>query len=56
MIDMEPARKVTVEVTNRTIVRTILWIVASIVLFKFLGYISHIITLIFAAFFFSACT
>jgi predicted PurR-regulated permease PerM len=51
MIDMEPARKVTVEVTNRTIVRTILWIVASIVLFKFLGYISHIITLIFAAFF-----
>jgi predicted PurR-regulated permease PerM len=51
MIGMEPARKVTVEVTNRTIARTILWIVASIVLFKFLGLISHIITLIFAAFF-----
>jgi predicted PurR-regulated permease PerM len=51
MIDMEPARKVTVEVTNKTIFRTIFWIVASIVLFKFLGYISHIITLIFAAFF-----
>jgi predicted PurR-regulated permease PerM len=48
---MEPARKITVEVTNKTIVRTILWIVATIFLFKFLGIVSHVITLIFAAFF-----
>jgi predicted PurR-regulated permease PerM len=51
MKHMEPARKVTVEVTNRTILRTILWILATILLFKFLGHITHIISLIFAAFF-----
>lgn len=45
------SRKVTVNVSNRTIVRTILWIVATILLFKFLGKISHGLTLIFAAFF-----
>jgi predicted PurR-regulated permease PerM len=48
---MQPSRKVTVEVTNKTIVRTILWIVASVLFFNFLGHISHVITLIFAAFF-----
>ncbi|MBX4190843.1 AI-2E family transporter [Candidatus Saccharibacteria bacterium] len=45
------SRQVTVTVTNRTIVRTILWIVASIMLYKFFGRISHGLTLIFAAFF-----
>jgi len=44
-------RKVTVNVTNRTIVRTILWVVAAIILYKFIGRISHGLTLIFAAFF-----
>jgi predicted PurR-regulated permease PerM len=44
-------RKVTVNVTNRTIVRTILWIALSIVLYKFIGRISHGLTLVFAAFF-----
>jgi predicted PurR-regulated permease PerM len=49
---MEPSRrKTTVEVTNQTIVRAILWIVATIILFKFLAMVSHVITLIFAAFF-----
>jgi predicted PurR-regulated permease PerM len=48
---MQPSRKVTVEVTNRTIVRTILWIIAFVILLKFLGQISHVISLIFAAFF-----
>lgn len=43
--------KVTVNVTNRTIIRTILWVVASILLYKFLGRISHGLTLIFASFF-----
>jgi predicted PurR-regulated permease PerM len=48
---MQPPRKVTVMITNQTIVRTILWIVATVFLFKFLGHVTHVITLIFAAFF-----
>jgi predicted PurR-regulated permease PerM len=44
-------QKVTVNVTNRTIVRTIFWIVATIVLYHFVGRISHGLTLIFASFF-----
>lgn len=45
------SRQVTVTVTNRTIVRTILWIVATILLYHFIGRISHGLTLIFASFF-----
>lgn len=48
---MEPSRKVTVNITNRTIVRTILWVVGTIILFKLIGQTSHILTLIFSAFF-----
>ena len=48
---MEPHRDVVVNVTNRTIVRTILWIVAAVLAYKFVGRVGHIITLIFAAFF-----
>jgi len=44
-------QKVTVNVSNRTIVRTILWVVATIFVYHFLGRISHGLTLIFAAFF-----
>jgi predicted PurR-regulated permease PerM len=44
-------RNVTVTVANRTILRIILWIVASIIVFKFIGKISHPLTLIFASFF-----
>lgn len=51
MIRMSANQEVTVNVTNRTIVRTILWIVITIILFKFVGRISHGLTLIFAAFF-----
>ena len=43
--------KVTVNVTNRTIVRAILWVVATILLYHFVGRISHGLTLIFASFF-----
>jgi predicted PurR-regulated permease PerM len=50
MLGME-SRKVTVNVTNRTIVRTIIWILATIILYKFVGRISHGLTLIFASFF-----
>jgi predicted PurR-regulated permease PerM len=48
---MEPARNVTVNVTNRTMVKTILWIVAAILAYKFVGRVAHVLTLIFAAFF-----
>jgi predicted PurR-regulated permease PerM len=50
---MGPARKVTVNITNKTIVRTILWIVATIIMYKFLGKVTHVLTLVFAAFFLS---
>jgi predicted PurR-regulated permease PerM len=43
--------KVTVNVTSRTIVRTILWVVLTIILYKFIGRISHGLTLVFASFF-----
>lgn len=45
------SNRVTVNVTNRTIVRTILWVVATILLYRFVGRISHGLTLIFASFF-----
>src|SRR4051812_25839479 len=48
---MESGRNVTVNVTNRTIVRTILWIVAIMLIYKFVGRVGHILTLVFAAFF-----
>ncbi len=43
--------KVTVTVTNRTIVRTILWILATILLYRFIGRITHVLILISSAFF-----
>lgn len=45
------SRKVTVNITNRTIVRTILWIIAAILAYRFIGQVSHVLTLIFAAIF-----
>ena len=48
---MDSGRKVTVNVTNRTIVRAIIWILATVILYKFVGRISHGLTLIFASFF-----
>src|SRR5437868_10208418 len=44
-------RKVTVNLTNRTIVRAILWVVVTIIIYHFVGRISHGLTLIFASFF-----
>lgn len=43
--------RVIVSVTNRTIVRTILWVVAAIATYKFIGRISQILTIIFVSFF-----
>jgi predicted PurR-regulated permease PerM len=48
---MQPARKVTVNVTNKTIVRSILWIVATILVFHFVGRISYALTLVFVSLF-----
>lgn len=48
---MNNRQRVTVNVTNRTIVRTILWIAAAIAAYKFVGRVGHILTLIFIAFF-----
>ncbi|MDB5161216.1 MAG: hypothetical protein JWO96_596 [Candidatus Saccharibacteria bacterium] len=48
---MNNGRDVTVNITNRTIVRTIFWIVLAILLFRFMGRISHSLTLIFSSFF-----
>jgi predicted PurR-regulated permease PerM len=48
---MDYNRKVTVNISNKTIVRTLLWIAAAIILYKFIGQVAHVLTLIFAAFF-----
>ncbi|MBI2592466.1 AI-2E family transporter [Candidatus Saccharibacteria bacterium] len=48
---MESGQKVTVSVANRTIVRAILWVVAAILIYRFIGQISHVLTLILAAIF-----
>src|SRR6266404_3819681 len=48
---MSDNKHVTVNVTNRTIVRAILWVVLAVMLFHVLGRITHALTLIFAAFF-----
>jgi predicted PurR-regulated permease PerM len=48
---MQPSRQVTVNVTNRTIIRTILLVLAAILLYKFASRVSHILTIIFASIF-----
>jgi len=45
------SRKVTVNITNRTIVRTILWVVAAILAYHFTGRVTHVLTLIAGAVF-----
>lgn len=48
---MNTGRDVTVNITNRTMIRTFIWIISFILLYKFFGRISHELTLVFAAFF-----
>ncbi|HET9850283.1 MAG TPA: AI-2E family transporter [Candidatus Saccharimonadales bacterium] len=50
---MKSDLRVTVNVTNRTIVRAILWVVATIIAFHFFSQVSDILKLIFASFFFA---
>lgn len=45
------SRKVTVNVSNRTIVRILLWLIFTFLLFKFIGRVSHELILIFVSFF-----
>ncbi|MEK7096307.1 MAG: AI-2E family transporter, partial [Patescibacteria group bacterium] len=45
------SRKTTVNISNRTIVRTILWVLAAVLAYRFIGQVSHVLTLIFAAIF-----
>lgn len=44
-------RKLTVNITNRTFLRAIFWVVATILTYKFINRIGHEVTLIFVAFF-----
>lgn len=48
---MQPKPEITVNVTNRTMIRSILWVVSAILLYHFIGRISHALVLIFSAFF-----
>ncbi len=48
---MPPSRKLTVNITNKTILRTILWIFGAIAAYRFVGQIAHTLTLIFLSFF-----
>lgn len=41
----------TVNISNRTILRTILWVVTAVLTYKFVGQLSHVLTLIFLSFF-----
>jgi predicted PurR-regulated permease PerM len=48
---MDLSRRVTVNITNRTVLRTILWVVAAISAYHFIGRATHVLTLIFISFF-----
>ncbi len=48
---MNPGPKTTINISNRTILRIILWATATILLFHFIGRISRELTLIFVSFF-----
>lgn len=48
---MQSNRNITVNVTNRTIVRTIIFVVAAIATFRFIGQVSGVLTIIFISFF-----
>lgn len=48
---MDKPQKIVVVITNRTIIRLILWILAATLAFKFFGHIQHQLILIFAAIF-----
>lgn len=48
---MKPNQKVTVSVSNRTVAKVILWVIATIIAFRLAGRLSHELTIIFVSFF-----
>ncbi len=46
MLKLGGNREITINLTNRTIVRAILWVVAAILLYRFLGRVTHILILV----------
>jgi predicted PurR-regulated permease PerM len=48
---MQPKRQVVVNITNRTIFRAIGWAIFAILLFRFMGRVTHVLILIFISFF-----
>lgn len=48
---MNQDRNVTVTISNRTIIRTIAWVIAAFVAVQFVGRVTHALTLIFISFF-----
>src|SRR5581483_5353728 len=48
---MQSGRKVTVTVTNRTILRTLIWLFLAILAYHFIGRVAHALTLIFLSLF-----
>jgi predicted PurR-regulated permease PerM len=48
---MSSDRYTTVNITNRTMIRAILWVVAAIAVFRFIGEISQVLTIIFVSIF-----
>ncbi len=48
---MLPFRKVTVDITNRTILRLVIWSFLAILAYHFIGRVTHALTLIFISFF-----
>lgn len=51
IINVMEHKEATVSISNRTIVRTILWVVAAILAYRFIGNITHVLTLIAGAIF-----
>src|SRR3989344_9237124 len=48
---MQDRRETTVNITDRTIVRGVLWVIVAVLAYKFVGELSHVLTLIFISFF-----
>ncbi|HSX18103.1 MAG TPA: AI-2E family transporter [Candidatus Saccharimonadales bacterium] len=48
---MQPLRNMNINISNKTIVRVIIWIFVAIMAYRFMGRVAHALTLIFAAFF-----
>ena len=48
---MSDLKNITVNITDRTIIRAVLWVVAAVLAYKFINQLSYVLTLIFISFF-----